>query len=273
MKTLKITIISLFLCLVTLFAANNALAAYADASATIYDFSVYYWSGQDWVSASVSYSNESTGAQALAKNNNENLSSYYNPASVTLSNINAPGSAGASASTPGSGYYGLTSFSGPLASSYSSAGDVHDTNWAKTSSSATYSSDFGITVAGVYKFVATGYLSSYGYATHLPTAYASSKGESYLKVHLDGDMFNHKVSDDSSNSKYGTDNPNGWEQGGSTYYEYLAGYLAEGATGSIELRVASMADASCAPVPLPPSLLLLAPGLLGLAGLRKRFSK
>jgi hypothetical protein len=266
-KFLKSAVMVLFVCLVSFFAASNALASWASASVSTGDFTVWKLSGDgtftvDPWSAFISFSEAS--AKYYDKDYNliaSDYSSSNTPSSATVAYANSTG---------------FAKFDGfPTNPVYASdmAGSIHG-GYAETYSTGHTQFHYDITggTAGeksVFYLSLDYHIEGAGLASHKYPASASSSALLNLYVFAQGTQF-------SSEGKLwdGGVIPYSWGEGGSKFIDGTLLVKLEalnGSAGNVEITFEEHANAYCpTPVPLPPSAWLLAPGLLGLVGLRKR---
>jgi hypothetical protein len=264
---LKIAVMVLFLCLVSFFAASNALASWASASVSTGDFTVWQQSGNGTFSVDpwsfISFA-EAT-ANYYDKDGNllaTNYSSSNAPSYATVAHANSTGFAD---------FYGFPT--NPVHAS-DKAGSIHG-GYAEAYSSGHTQFHFAITggtpgAKSVFYLSLDYHMDGAGEASHKYPASASSTTILDLYVFAKGTQF-------SSEGKLwdGGIMPYSWGEGGSKAIDgtvLIKLDVLNGSEGNVEITFNESAFAYCpTPVPLPPSAWLLAPGLLGLVGLRKRF--
>ncbi|MCX5806558.1 MAG: VPLPA-CTERM sorting domain-containing protein [Proteobacteria bacterium] len=262
-KSLKLTAVILSICFLSFFAANNALAAYAYSGAKVYGISIIKMSGTgSLVISSPSY--VSNYAQA-----NENESNIDYNANATSSTASALSKIYVDPGDPAH-RYGIQSVqnTNTIMEGYSNIDDFHN---GEASSSSNGGIQWNFTQnGGNARYIVRVYadLWTSGSAECHPGAYAD--GNAYVDVYLTGGTL--KEGGGSLWAYNEVEYPEYWGAPVTTRLFQNTMSLTAGQEGTLSIYFESYGDAAC-PVPLPASFLLLAPGLIGLAGLRKRINK
>jgi hypothetical protein len=278
-KSLKLTMIVLFLCIISFFTANNALAAWSTSSVTMSGLNIYKLTGLTYTPVSVTYDVKTSWTDAWAYD--DVTSPHYAPVatSTVYSGDPLPVALGvqtiATKTSPfdyayARGYTTYDANTSPSVSVQATAKDVHG-NESGAEAFAKLVTDFQInsSSAGTYLLVLDFVTLSQGFANHKPDAWSKY----YTNLTMDiwtSNSYTHEYEQKYYNSYYPE---KAWTNSSEGIYG-LTLNLGANAQGTLELNLDSWASAYCpTSVPLPASLMLLAPGLLGLAGLRKRISK
>jgi hypothetical protein len=280
-KSMRVVIMVLFVCLVSFFAAGNALAAYSYAGAKIFNFGIFDGGGNlvniTYVplvpdkNALMAYAQSSLGdpaAQYYPGSNPVSVSSTYSGATYSSAN----------------GYFGGTN---PVPFMYGEANagfykydgsdkyGFHDGISASAVSTGTYKAKFTFNGAtGDYSIRALYWLGTSGEATHNPGAYSDGYGSVSVGATVSGTELGTVSTTYFDESRIYSDSPNWWSINAESWIILSNVHLVHGTTKNyITLSYDLSADANCPVVPIPSSLLLLAPGMAGLIVARKRLSK
>jgi len=266
-KSLKLAAVVLSVCFLSFFAAGNALAAYADSGATIYGLSIVRTSGTGTLFATLDSSSNTASATQVV-----NVTDTTNYADATSGNASAQ-SHSYFYTFPSAQYYGSSGISKVANSDILFDGFARITDLHQASASAASTGEMHwsfVEVGGPATYLFTVYSNVWSIGSAACHTGADASGDTDLTISLQSKTASGSVN---AGGNLGSWNavihPNEWYDASSSN-EYTKTFsLVNGNKGTLDIIYGAQGATNC-PVPLPPSLLLLAPGLLGLVGLRKR---
>jgi len=286
-KSLKLAAVVLSVCFLSFFAAGNAMAVFSDNGATVYGLSIVRLNGDGVLAATLVTDTNYAKATDLITGS---VTSTTSPSAIAVSgvahaqsNTNIYGGLNFiydSGNTTSSGIGNVVDKGAFVLDTFNYAGKLSsqfDNNKATAIAKATMNWSFYQVSGGesTYQFIVYANLWSSGSAKcHVG---ADASGNPSLEI-----IFNSTTPTETRNGDWKVDttnsvlHPKTWSDGSNGNENVFTKQFTfdtgvNNGSGTLGIIYSSTGVADC-PVPLPPSLLLLAPGLLGLVGLRKRIA-